>query len=59
MASQDNEIDHVVAMTYTMYLFFLNELKKRKMLGKDFPLRRFNKLWKDEFDAPINKKTRT
>lgn len=57
MASQDNEVDHIISTTYTMYLFFLNELKKRKMLNKEFPIKRFNKYWNDEFNSSASKAT--
>lgn len=50
MAGQDNEVDHIISMTYTMYLFFLSQLKKRKMLSSKFPLQKFDGYWKSEFN---------
>lgn len=58
LASQHSDVDPVISMTYTIYLFFLDQLKKRKLLRKDFPLGKFNKYWKDIFNPaskPINR----
>ncbi|HSW88909.1 MAG TPA: DUF5677 domain-containing protein [Candidatus Saccharimonadales bacterium] len=50
IVSQHDDIEHILAMTYTIYLYFLNELKKRKMLSSNFPFSKFDKNWK-EFSA--------
>lgn len=47
IASQYHEMDHVVSMTYTIYLYFLSELRKRMMLSNNFPFAKFDKKWKD------------
>ena len=54
-ASQHTEVRHIIATTYTMYLYFLSALKKRHLLDKNFPLSKFTKYWKNEFNktAPV------
>lgn len=46
IASQHSEVGHIISMTYVIYLYFLSELKKKKMLGRDFPLQKFDREWK-------------
>lgn len=47
IASRHDEVGHIISMTYTIYLYFLSELKKRKMLSKVFPFIKFDKKWKE------------
>lgn len=54
IVGQYNEVGHIIGTVFTIYLYFLSELKKRKMLRKSFPLKKFNKIWNEEF----NKKKR-
>lgn len=56
IASQHNDISVVISMTYTIYLYFVDQLKKRKILRNNFPFSKFDKYWKKYFNSPDNSK---
>jgi hypothetical protein len=50
MAGQYNEVGHIIGTVMTIYIYFLSELKKRKMLRKSFPFKKFDRVWNEEFN---------
>lgn len=51
LASQHNDIGVVISMTYTIYLYFVDQLKKKKLIHQSFNIKKFDKYWKDYFNA--------